>query len=106
MALYRAMESARQTANGSSRIRWQFTFCDRRCDESQRSPEFHFLPLPWYADYRAPGARLGVPKPTAIVAVLGYRLFSFWLPTVIGIALVPLLGARGKRTGTPEIPGA
>lgn len=41
---------------------------------------------------------LGVPKPTAIVAVLGYRLFSFWLPTVIGIALVPVLGTRGKQT--------
>ena len=49
---------------------------------------------------------LGVPKPTAIVAVLGYRLFSFWLPTVIGIALVPLLGTLGEQTGTRETPGA
>src|SRR6185312_5010544 len=37
---------------------------------------------------------LGVPQATAIVAVLGYRLFSFWLPTLIGIALVPFMGTR------------
>jgi glycosyltransferase 2 family protein len=37
---------------------------------------------------------LGVPQATAIVAVLGYRLFSFWLPTVIGIGLVPVMGTR------------
>ena len=49
---------------------------------------------------------LGVPKPTAIVAVLGYRLFSFWLPTVIGIALVPLLGTRGEQTRARETTGA
>ena len=49
---------------------------------------------------------LGVPKPAAIVAVLGYRLFSFWLPTIIGIALVPLLGMRGEQTRTRERPGA
>ena len=49
---------------------------------------------------------LGVPKPTAIVAVLGYRLFSFWLPTVIGIALVPVLGTRGEQTRTRETTGA
>lgn len=35
---------------------------------------------------------LGVPRAIAIVAVLGYRLLSFWLPTLIGILLVPLLG--------------
>ncbi|MGE5323996.1 MAG: lysylphosphatidylglycerol synthase transmembrane domain-containing protein [Actinomycetota bacterium] len=49
---------------------------------------------------------LGVPKPTAIVAVLGYRLFSFWLPTVIGIALVPVLGTRGEQTRARETTGA
>src|SRR6185312_16253813 len=49
---------------------------------------------------------LGVPKPAAIVAVLGYRLFSFWLPTIIGIALVPLLDMRGEQTRTRERPGA
>jgi hypothetical protein len=37
---------------------------------------------------------LGVPRAIAIVAVLGYRLLSFWLPTLIGIALVPFLGTR------------
>jgi glycosyltransferase 2 family protein len=39
---------------------------------------------------------LGVPKAAAIVAVLGYRLLSFWLPTLIGIALVPFLSTRNQ----------
>jgi glycosyltransferase 2 family protein len=30
---------------------------------------------------------LGVPRPTAVVVVLAYRLVSFWLPTLIGVAL-------------------
>jgi glycosyltransferase 2 family protein len=40
---------------------------------------------------------LGVPKPTAIIAVLGYRLLSFWLPTLLGVGLVPILGAREQQ---------
>ena len=32
---------------------------------------------------------LGVPISIAVVVVLVYRLFSFWLPTIVGIALVP-----------------
>ena len=34
---------------------------------------------------------LGVPTAVAVVVVLVYRLFSFWLPTLAGIALVPYL---------------
>jgi hypothetical protein len=30
---------------------------------------------------------LGVPRPTAVIVVLAYRLLSFWLPTLIGVAL-------------------
>ena len=30
---------------------------------------------------------LGVPRPIAVVVVLGYRLLSFWLPTLAGIAV-------------------
>jgi hypothetical protein len=30
---------------------------------------------------------LGVAKPIAVIVVLGYRLLSFWLPTLAGIAL-------------------
>lgn len=30
---------------------------------------------------------LGVPQPVAVVVVLAYRLLSFWLPTLAGIAL-------------------
>jgi glycosyltransferase 2 family protein len=40
---------------------------------------------------------LGAPKPSAVVAVLGYRLFSFWIPTLVGIALIPFL-ERWKGT--------
>jgi hypothetical protein len=32
-------------------------------------------------------ATLGVPRPIAVVVVLAYRLLSFWLPTLVGIAL-------------------
>ena len=34
---------------------------------------------------------LGTPKPSAVVIVLAYRLFSFWIPTLVGIALIPYL---------------
>ena len=36
-------------------------------------------------------AGLGVPAPIVLIVVLVYRLFSFWLPTLAGIALVPYL---------------
>jgi glycosyltransferase 2 family protein len=45
---------------------------------------------------------IGVPKPTAIVVVLGYRLLSFWLPTLIGIGLVPFLSTKNEQTTSPE----
>jgi len=41
---------------------------------------------------------LGVPKTGAVIVVLVYRLLSFWLPTLIGIALVPYLERQGRRT--------
>jgi len=37
---------------------------------------------------------LGVPTAIAVVVVLVYRLFSFWLPTLAGVALVPYLEHR------------
>ncbi len=42
-------------------------------------------------------ALLGAPKASAVVVVLGYRLISFWIPTLVGIALIPYLE---HRTGT------
>ena len=39
---------------------------------------------------------LGVPRP--IVVVLSHRLLSFWLPTLGGIALAPILGIRLLKT--------
>ena len=44
---------------------------------------------------------LGTPKPIAVVVVLAYRLLSFWIPTLVGIALVPYLE---RRSGTPVEP--
>lgn len=32
---------------------------------------------------------LGAPRPSAVIAVLAYRLFSFWIPTLVGVALIP-----------------
>ena len=36
---------------------------------------------------------LGVPTAVSVVVVLVYRLFSFWMPTLAGVALVPYLEA-------------
>jgi uncharacterized protein (TIRG00374 family) len=44
---------------------------------------------------------LGAPKPTVVVVVLVYRLLSFWIPTLVGIALIPYLE---RRTGTSDGP--
>ena len=43
-------------------------------------------------------ALLGVPNTAAVIAVLGYRLVSFWFPTIGGIALVPFLEHWKERT--------
>jgi uncharacterized membrane protein YbhN (UPF0104 family) len=37
---------------------------------------------------------LGVPTAITVVVVLVYRLFSFWMPTLVSIALVPYLEHR------------
>lgn len=46
---------------------------------------------------------LGVPKEISIVAVIGYRLISFWLPTFIGLSLSPFL-TRSKAFQSDETP--
>jgi len=46
-------------------------------------------------------ALLGAPKPIAVVVVLAYRLFSFWIPTLLGIALIPYLERRTGTSGGP-----
>jgi len=38
----------------------------------------------------------GVPKAATSMVVLGYRLLSFWLPTLSGIALVPTSNAAAR----------
>jgi uncharacterized protein (TIRG00374 family) len=40
---------------------------------------------------------LGVPASTAVVAVLTYRLISFWLPTAIGIPIAITLQSRKHK---------
>ena len=45
---------------------------------------------------------LGVPTAIAVVVVLVYRLFSFWLPTLAGIALVPLNTGSSPHLLTKE----
>jgi len=44
---------------------------------------------------------LGVPVPTAVLVVLSYRAISFWLPTLVGVPLVPLLERRTLRGPAP-----
>lgn len=46
---------------------------------------------------------LGVPNEIGIVAVIGYRLISFWLTTFIGLTLSPFL-TRKKAILPDEIP--
>ena len=50
-------------------------------------------------------ASLGVPTPICIVVVLVYRLFSFWMPTLAGIALVPYLEHRKDSADGAGKPG-
>ncbi len=40
---------------------------------------------------------LGIPAGAAVVAVLTYRLISFWLPAIIGIPIAITLQSRRKR---------
>ena len=40
---------------------------------------------------------LGVPNGSAVVVVLAYRVFSFWMPTLIGIPLIPYIERRMTR---------
>jgi glycosyltransferase 2 family protein len=44
---------------------------------------------------------LGAPKASAVVVVLAYRLFSFWIPTLVGIALIPYLERWTGTSGGP-----
>jgi hypothetical protein len=45
---------------------------------------------------------LGVPKEISFVAVMGFRLISFWLITFVGLALSPFLN-RKKALQPDEI---
>lgn len=40
---------------------------------------------------------LGVPASIAVVAVLTYRLISFWLPALAGIPIAVMLQSRDRN---------
>jgi uncharacterized protein (TIRG00374 family) len=42
---------------------------------------------------------LGIPNSTSVVVILGYRLFSFWLPSLLGFAVA---GYLQERQGVPK----
>ena len=49
-------------------------------------------------------ASLGVPKEVAVVVVLTYRFVSFWLPSLLGFALVPYFQrSAGGSAGEPTL---
>lgn len=41
---------------------------------------------------------LKVPNPVSVVVILGYRLFSFWLPTLLGFAAAAYLSGKSSST--------
>jgi uncharacterized membrane protein YbhN (UPF0104 family) len=44
--------------------------------------------------------RLQVPSDVSVVVIMGYRLISFWLPTLLGFAAAAYLSGRlfsGKK---------
>ncbi|MEL7645402.1 MAG: YbhN family protein [Anaerolineaceae bacterium] len=45
---------------------------------------------------------LGVPNEISVVAILGYRLFSFWIPTLLGFAAMGFLSR--SKTGLEPVP--
>jgi uncharacterized protein (TIRG00374 family) len=47
---------------------------------------------------------LGVPANAAVVAVLTYRLISFWLPALLGIPIAIRLQSRRRRIAPNEAP--
>jgi uncharacterized membrane protein YbhN (UPF0104 family) len=54
---------------------------------------------------------VGVPLASALLGVFAYRLFSFWLPTLPGLAALPALPRLGRRLaeagrGRPPLPPA
>jgi uncharacterized protein (TIRG00374 family) len=42
---------------------------------------------------------LKVPNAVSVVVILGYRLFSFWLPTLLGFAAAAYLSRKSSSTG-------
>ena len=47
---------------------------------------------------------LGVPNATTVVVVLGYRLISFWIPSLSGFPIAAYLQSTQKRNYQKELP--
>ena len=43
---------------------------------------------------------MGVPQATTVVVVLGYRLISFWLPTLLGFAAAAYLSQKSSSVSS------
>jgi uncharacterized protein (TIRG00374 family) len=43
-------------------------------------------------------ATLGIPSDVGLTVVLSYRVISFWIPTLLGLAAAPYLEHRGGST--------
>jgi glycosyltransferase 2 family protein len=48
---------------------------------------------------------LGVPQATAVVVVLGYRMVSFWIPSLAGFPIAAYLQRSRVKTQTKNFPG-
>lgn len=44
---------------------------------------------------------LGVPSDISVVVILGYRLISFWVPSLLGFSAAAYLGSKKKRAEAP-----
>ncbi len=46
---------------------------------------------------------LGVPASVSVVVILSYRLFSFWIPTLFGFAVVGYLEKEANSEDLPKV---
>ena len=53
-----------------------------------------YLLLPQIASLKSSWSVIMVPNAVSVVVILGYRLFSFWLPTLLGFVAAAYLCGR------------
>ena len=47
--------------------------------------------------------QLGIPPATTVVVVLGYRLISFWIPSLAGFPIAAYLERSQRRSSSKEV---